>query len=137
MILLGLTFAVFLLLVATYISQITTPNDIENLSNDFLRLVSVEKDFGKVQKMFCENGTIFGPKFFDTLNLKSFFHNELTNLCIIAKKFSVVHVQGDVFLNQAKVSWMWDGLQVPVETNMSFLFKGKKIFHLHLPAKFV
>lgn len=118
------------------ISQIITPNDIENLTTEFLRLVAVSKDGAKVNDMFCEDGTLIGPdssiKHKGT-EIQTYFTNfsNIPNLRVLKKNYKITHVQGDVFLNTAFVLWMWDGLETPLLARMSFVFKRKNIFHLN------
>ena len=136
MFLVGLAFTFFLYLLTTFISQIITPVDIENLTNHFLTLITISKDEIKVDGMFCESGTLIGPESQirrQGSDIQTYFANfcQLPNVRVLQKKYNTTHIQGDVYLNTAFVLWMWDGLQKPVMARMSFVFQGKKIFHLY------
>jgi len=90
----------------------------------------------EVYKLFCRDAVLMGTvsqverKGEDILHYFEYFAN-LPNIRVLAKKYSVTAIEPDVQVNNAFVTWTWDGLEKPVVARMTFVVKNKCIFELH------
>lgn len=55
----------------------------------------------------------------------------LPNIRVMDKKYQVLEIEPDVWVNNAFVTWMWDGLENPITARMTFVVKDNCIYELH------
>ena len=101
----------------------------------FLNLVTTHDPEG-VANLFCPKGVLLGTvsqiertgedirRYFD------YFAN-LPNIHVINKKYNVLEIEPDVWVNNAFVTWMWKGLEKPITARMTFVVKDNCIYELH------
>lgn len=89
--------------------------------------------------MFCRDGVLIGTvsqvrrtgediqKYFEYFARKP-------GLSVLDKKYSISRVDDNVTVNDAFITWTWNGLEDPLVARMTFVFKGKCIFELHSSA---
>lgn len=109
---------------------------IAQLTDQWCDLVVNQKDPEQLGAMFCENGSLVATvsqikrqsedikKYFD-------FFVHLPNLQIINKVYNIDKVAHNIHLNTAFITWFWKGLDQPLTTRMTFLFRDHCIFQLH------
>ena len=121
------------------VSAEVNTNTISIQTDKWINAVTVENDPGQVADLFCEDGNLVGTVS-QTIRtgpaIKSYFDYFalLPDIEVVDKKYDIVQVKGDVFLNTAFITWKWDGLKEPIVARMSFLFRGDCIFQLHSSA---
>ena len=90
----------------------------------------------EVSKLFCKDAVLIGTvsqierKGDDIHRYFEYFTN-LPNIRVLSKKHSVTTIDPDVQVNNAFVTWSWDGLEKPMVARMTFVVKNKCIFELH------
>ena len=90
----------------------------------------------RLYEMFAPEASLFGTvsgKYRMGLRIKEYFSYfaKLPNIAARQKRYHVSQLGNGVYINNALITWQWDGLERPVVARMSFAFKGPKIYHLH------
>lgn len=110
--------------------------DIEALTDEWINQVTVKNSPEGVTKMFCPDGNLIGTvsrvkrtgidikKYFD-------FFAKKPGITVLNKKYNVSRVAPDVFINTAFITWFWSGLNEPIVSRMTFVFREKCLFQLH------
>ena len=113
-----------------------TQNDIANLTDNWIKEVTVNHDPRAISKLFCSDGNLIGTvsqvkrkgadieKYFD-------YFAKLPGIKVFEKEYNISQVTKDVFINTAFITWYWDSLDKPVTARMTFVFRNKCIFQLH------
>jgi len=117
------------------------PSNIGRLTDNWIKAVTVDKDPNKIYNMFSSDGILLGTvskitrrdkgikKYFD-------YFAKLPGLKVVDKKYDISKITNNVFINNALLTWQWEG-QEPLVANMVFIYRGDKIFYLNsntLPA---
>ena len=131
------TFVLFILLWNLYgYSLPTTQNDITNLTDNWIKEVTVKHDPSAISKLFCSDGNLIGTvsqvkrkgvdieKYFD-------YFAKLPGIKVFEKEYNISQVTKDVFINTAFITWYWDTLDKPITARMTFVFRNSCIFQLH------
>lgn len=113
-----------------------THNDIECLTDQWIKEVTINHDPEATYKLFCKNsnlvGTVSQVKRRDA-DIKRYFNYfaKLKGIEVVDKKYNISKVTDDVFVNTAFITWNWDGLESPIVARMTFIYKNNCIFQLH------
>ena len=112
---------------------------ISNLTDHWCKEVSEKNDPAAIARLFCPDGNLVGTvsqikrtgaeiqAYFD-------YFAKLPGLKIIKKKYNISHVEKNVYINTAFITWSWKGLKNPIVARMTFVFRGDCIFQLHSSA---
>lgn len=116
--------------------KLITEDDISNLTDLWIKEVSVNHDPEAIYKLFCPNGNLVGTVSQvkrKGLDIKSYFDYfaKLPDIKVVSKKYNISKVSDNVFINTAFIEWHWKGLENPITARMSFIYNGKCIFQLH------
>ena len=113
-----------------------TQNDITNLTDAWIKEVTVNHDPRAISKLFCSDGNLIGTvsqvkrkgadieKYFD-------YFAKLPGIKVFEKEYNISQVTKDVFINTAFITWYWDTLDKPITARMTFVFRNNCIFQLH------
>jgi len=127
--------AVAVLIVAIVSSYYLFPNAAVRTVDLFLEGVQ-QHDPKRVASLFCRDGVLLGTvsqiqrkgedieRYFD-------YFAKLPNIRVLSKQYNVSRIESDVQINNAVVTWTWDGLKEPVIARMTFVVKNSCIFELH------
>jgi hypothetical protein len=104
-------------------------------TDEFIKKVT-EKDPLAVYKLFCSDGNLMGTvsqiERYGTQILEYFeYFAKLPGIKVIKKTYNISKVTQDVYINTAFIEWMWDGLDNPIVTRMTFVFRKNCIYQLH------
>ena len=110
--------------------------EVARLTDNWIDNVVLHNDPNKLYKMFGSDASLFGTvsrKYRMGDMIKEYFNYfaKLPNISVIEKRYHVHHIGNNIYLNNAFVTWQWDGLPAPLVARMSFLFKGDHLRHLH------
>lgn len=120
-----------------------TSHDISKLTDKWIYNVTIKNDADAVRQMFCDDGNLVATasktirQGRSILEYFKWFTN-LPNIKVINKEYSITSITPEVYLNNAWVTWVWDGLDEPLVARMSFTFRKNCIYQLHssvLPEK--
>jgi len=117
------------------------PSNIGRLTDNWIKAVTVDKDPNKIYNLFASDGILLGTVSKITRgdrDIKKYFDYfaKLPGLKVVDKKYDISKITNDVFINNALLTWQWEG-QEPLVANMVFIYRGNKIFYLNsntLPA---
>ena len=139
--------ALFIIIVvvgALYIVLIKTntekeERDIEFLTDNWIRVVTVNHDSDEVASLFCDNASLIVTasqvkRKGKDIKLYFDYFAKLPNIKVLHKKYNISKVSRDVYINTAFITWSWAGLKKPFTARMSFVFKHHCIFQLHSSA---
>ena len=106
------------------------------LTDQWVEKVTVENSPGEVYKMFANDATLVGTvsaRLRRGQGIKQYFEYfaKLPGISVVDRKDNVQCVTERVYLNNAFITWKWDGLDNPITARMSFLFRGDEIVSLH------
>ena len=113
-----------------------TEQDIAQLTDKWIKEVTINHNPEAIYQMFCEGGSLVGTvsqvkrkgtdikKYFD-------YFAKLPGIKVLHRKYNITKVTNDVFINTAFITWKWNGLKEPIIARMSFVFKNDCIFQLH------
>jgi len=113
--------------------------EIANLTDKWINIVTKKNDPKAVAKMFCRDGNLVATvsqiirkgdnirKYFD-------FFAKLPEIEVKDRKYSISKITPDVYVNTAFITWKWKGLDEPIVVRMTFVFRNKCIFQLHASA---
>ena len=120
-------------------SNSITAQKIANLTDLWIKKVTVEHNPTAISKLFCSDGNLVGTvsqikrKGRDIKGYFDYFA-KLPGIKVISKNYNISKVTSNVYLNTAFITWTWDGLDEPITAHMTFLFRNKCIFQLHSSA---
>jgi len=113
-----------------------TEQDIAQLTDMWIKEVTVNHNPEAIYAMFCEGGSLVGTvsqvkrkgndikKYFD-------YFAKLPGIKVLHKKYNITKVTNDVFINTAFITWKWNSINEPIVARMSFVYKNNCIFQLH------
>jgi hypothetical protein len=112
-----------------------SPANIGKLTDNWIKTVTVDKDPDKIHDLFTSDGILLGTVSKITrrnIDIKKYFDYfaKLPELKVVDKKYDIVKVTDNVFMNIAYITWTWKG-QEPITANMVYIFRGDKIFYLN------
>jgi len=116
--------------------NLVTNQDITMLTDKWIYEVTVNHSPENIQTLFCKDGSLVGTvsKVIRTgYDIKFYFNYfaKLPGIKVINKKYNIMKITNNVFLNTAFVTWKWDGLDQPITARMTFIYRDKCIFQLH------
>ena len=137
-IILIVVFAIILVLSQYVIPKNTTCTikEISDLTDQWIKEVTVNHDPDAIHKLFCEDGNLIGTvsqvkrKGMDIRRYFDYF-SKLPGIQVTDKQYNISKVTDRVFINTAFIAWYWDGLETPLVARMSFVFRDNCIFQLH------
>jgi len=109
------------------------------LTDNWIKAVTVEHNPEAISKLFCTDGNLVGTVSQikrQSVDIKRYFNffAKLPGIRVIEKQYNISKITDNVSLNTAFITWMWDGLDKPINARMTFIFRGKCIFQLHSSA---
>ena len=114
-------------------------SDISKFTDEWIRLVTVEKSPSKIANHFCKNGILFGTVS-RTLRqgrgpIKNYFDffAKLPGLKVLNKTYNISRITPGVFVNNAFITWKYDGAD-PIVARMTFIYRYGCLFELHSSA---
>jgi hypothetical protein len=112
---------------------------ISNLTDKWIKAVTVNKDPTEIYDLFCSDGNLVGTvsqKKRIGEDIKKYFNYfaKLPGLQVVEKEYNISRVTSNVYLNTAFITWKWDGLDEPITARMTFLYRDTCIFQLHSSA---
>ena len=109
------------------------------LTDEWITQVTVAHNPRDIVNLFCADGTLVGTvsqvirrgndirRYFD-------YFAKLPDIKVVAKKYDIVKVTDNVFINTAFIKWLWKGLDKPITARMTFIYRNKCIMQLHSSA---
>jgi len=135
--------SVFIIVSVSFYHSLNTnkinSDEIEKLTNLWIKNVTEKNDPELVSNMFCDDGNLIGTvsqKKRQGMYIKKYFDYfaKLPEIKVIDKIYNISEVASNVYINTAFVTWNWKGLKKPVVARMTFVFRNKCIFQLHSSA---
>ena len=119
--------------------SLNSPQNISNLTNLWIKEVTVNHDPEAIYKLFCPDGTLVGTvsqSLRKNKEIKGYFEYfaKLPGIKVLDKKFNIQKITNNVYLNTAFITWTWDSLEEPIIARMSFIYRDNCIFQLHSSA---
>jgi len=116
--------------------NLLTHQDISNLTDKWIYEVTINNSPENIQTLFCKDGSLVGTvsKVIRTGEDIKFYFNyfsKLPGIKVVNKKYNIMKITNNVFLNTAFITWKWDSLKEPVTARMTFIYRDKCIFQLH------
>ena len=116
--------------------NLPTKQDISMLTDKWIYEVTVNHSPENIQTLFCKDGSLVGTvsKVIRTgYDIKFYFNYfaKLPGIKVLNKKYEIMKITNNVFVNTAFITWYWDGLEQPITARMTFIFRDKCIFQLH------
>ena len=116
--------------------NLLTRQDISNLTDKWIYEVTINNSPENIQTLFCKDGSLVGTvsKIIRTGEDIKFYFNyfsKLPGIKVVNKKYNIMKITNNVFLNTAFITWKWDSLKEPVTARMTFIYRDKCIFQLH------
>jgi hypothetical protein len=110
---------------------------IAKLTDLWIKEVSINHDPSAVTKLFCPRAKLIGT--FSKINrnkdddIKEYFRYfaKLKGLRVLSKVYNIQQLDSRVFVNTVEIKWMWDALDKPNITRMTFIYRDGCIFQLH------
>lgn len=120
-------------------SHVMRTNYIAKMTDRWIECVTKLNDPFAVDKLFCDDGNLVGTVSTTIRTGKSILEyfkwfTSLPNIKVLNRKYSITSITPEVYLNNAWVTWMWDGLEKPLIARMSFIFRGDCIYSLNSSA---
>lgn len=124
-----------LLILAVGYAQVTQKHAAEQVTERFLAAVE-SGDPRAAAALFCPDAILLGTvsqierrgrdirKYFD-------YFAKLPNLHVVERTHEISDLEPDIFVDNALVTWSWDGLEKPLTARMSFTVRDGCIFELH------
>jgi hypothetical protein len=111
---------------------------ISNLTDKWIKQVTVENDPNGVYKLFCEDAILLGTvstkrRKGDEILDYFYFFAKLPNIEVISSNYNIQNIGDGVYTNTAIITWKWDN-QVPIVARMTFIYRGDCIVQLHSSA---
>ena len=135
--------SVFIIVSVSFYHSLNTnkinSDEIEKLTNLWIKNVTEKNDPKLVSEMFCDDGNLIGTVSQNKsqgMYIKKYFDYcaKLPEIKVIDKIYNISEVASNVYINTAFVTWNWKGLKKPVVARMTFVFRNKCIFQLHSSA---
>ena len=119
--------------------NLITHQDISLLTDKWIYEVTVNHSPENIQTLFCKDGSLVGTvsKVIRTgYDIKFYFNYfaKLPGIKVLNKKYNIMKITNNVFVNTAFITWSWNGLEQPITARMTFIFRDKCIFQLHSSA---
>ena len=119
--------------------NLLTNQDITMITDKWIYEVTVNHSPENIQTLFCKDGSLVGTvsKVIRTgYDIKFYFNYfaKLPGIKVINKKYNIMKITNNVFVNTAFITWSWNGLEQPITARMTFIFRDKCIFQLHSSA---
>jgi hypothetical protein len=116
--------------------NLLTHQDISNLTDKWIYEVTIINSPENIQTLFCKDGSLVGTvsKIIRTGEDIKFYFNyfsKLPGIKVVNKKYNIMKITNNVFLNTAFITWTWNGLKEPITARMTFIYRDKCIFQLH------
>ena len=116
--------------------NLLTHQDISILTDKWIYEVTVNHSPENIQTLFCKDGSLVGTvsKVIRTgYDIKFYFNYfaKIPGIKVLNKKYEIMKITNNVFLNTAFITWSWDGLEQPITARMTFIYRDKCIFQLH------
>ena len=130
---------ILILIILFYLYQRPKNINVAQLTDQWCDLVVNKKDPDQLMGMFCEDGNLIATvsqikrKSYDIRKYFEFFVH-LPKIRIVDRVYNIDKVTNNVHLNTAFITWFWEGLEKPIMTRMTFLFRDQCIFQLHSSA---
>ena len=112
------------------------PRNIDTLTDEWIRLVTVEKSPTQVANHFCSDGILFGTVS-QTLRqgreqIENYFKYfaKLPGLQVLDKQYNISRISPGVSVNNAFITWKYDGAE-PIVARMTFIYRRGCLFELH------
>ena len=108
----------------------------KNLTDKWLDEITLNKDPNEAYKLICSDGSFIGTvseikkKGEDIKEYFDYFAN-LPGLKVIKKKYNIVKITDNIYTNTAFITWSWDDLDEPLNTQIVFTFKNKCIYQIN------
>jgi len=112
---------------------------IVHLTDAWFDLVVRFHDPPSIRDRFCDDGNLLGTvsqtiRRDDKIREYFEYFARQPGIRILERVYNISHVEGDVWLNTAFVTWWWDKLPQPLVARMTFLFRRGCIVQLHSSA---
>ncbi len=131
----------FLILIIVYMiisnsSRDITSQKISNLTNLWIKRVTIDNDAQAAFDMFCPDGSLIATvsktkRLANDIKLYFNFFVNIPGIKVLSKKYYITNVTNNVYINTAFVTWKWDDLDKPIVARMTFIFRDNCIFQLH------
>jgi hypothetical protein len=110
---------------------------IAKLTNKWIKEVSINNNPVAITKLFCPRAKLIGT--FSKINrnkdddIKEYFEYfaKLKGLRVLSKLYNIQRLDDRVFVNTVEIKWMWDALNKPNTTRMTFIYRDGCIAQLH------
>ena len=127
---------VIICMIMSNMSLDITSQKISNLTDLWIRQVTIENDPHAVANMFCSDGALIGTlsktkRLGEDIKLYFNFFVNIPGIKVLSKKYYITNVTNNVYINTAFITWKWDELDKPVVARMTFIFRDECIFQLH------
>lgn len=112
------------------------PNDIALATDNWINAVTERHDSEEIAQLFCSDGNLLGTvsqikrKKEDIKFYFDYFAN-IPGIRVLKRKYHIYQLATNIFLNIAFMEWNWDQLKKPIIARMTFIYRGKCIYHLH------
>ena len=109
---------------------------IAEFTDEWIQKVAVDNDPQAVEQLFCSDGRFVGTikkVKIDGDAIENYFEYfaKLPGVKVVSKKYDIQRLTSDVYINNAFVTWAWDGLEKPVTQRMSFIFRTRRTSDAH------
>ena len=123
-----LTGAMGLLLLLFARSKVHEPDkQIAAYTDEWIDAVTKARDPKAVAKLFCTDGRFVGS--FTKVKIEGDriedyfdYFTGLPELEVVSKRYDIQELTPDVYINNAFITWTWDGRKEPLTVRMSFIF---------------
>ena len=102
---------------------------VKNATDDWILEVVVHQNPKNISNMFCKDGILWGTVsriIRDTKpSIKEYFEYfaNKKGIKVLNQEYNIKKVSNDVYINNAYVTWTWDGISKPITARMTFIFK--------------
>ena len=135
----NILFTIFICIIIYFLYNnynLLTNQDITMLTDKWIYEVTVNHSPENIQTLFCKDGSLVGTvsKVIRTgYDIKFYFNYfaKIPGIKVLNKKYEIMKITNNVFVNTAFITWYWDGLKQPITARMTFIFRDKCIFQLH------
>ena len=136
----NILFTIFICIIIYFLYNnyynLLTNQDITMITDKWIYEVTVNHSPENIQTLFCKDGSLVGTvsKVIRTgYDIKFYFNYfaKLPGIKVINKKYNIMKITNNVFVNTAFITWSWNGLEQPITARMTFIFRDKCIFQLH------
>ena len=116
--------------------NITNKQHIAKLTDKWINALTIKNDPVRIANLFCRDASLFGSV---SQTLRSgreigqyfnYFAN-VSGIRVLDRVYNIQKISDNIYLNSAIVTFIWNGLEKPVQVRVSILFKDNCILHLH------